>query len=797
MSGLTRITPNQQPIAHSASQIHSSAFTTMAGDFLLFDSPPLLPELIPSSPPPLPTNSRPSASTSASTASGSESSIFAYSPVLLLRTERSASVPTHEFNKIPIRKRTNEFRPAPPATYDSAGWSTTDAVFNTSNDGDIIFDRQPSNCTAPPDDPSNDDAGYWIPPHSDHPLSAREQADLLARVQEDLLGVDISALKGPLKELALSKNNAYGQDSSIPLPLSPTLLSIDDSFVGFGRTLPPNPQPPRSTNPPSSLSTLRNTPTNPNQLSPTLIGMRKRAAQETSDLSMRRTVSPQEAFLDYEDVEERYHLGRSGTSLFAPLPSPFRASPAAVPTASPSSPSSSSSTTAPIAITKKSSPSAGVKSSTALPQASPPSRTTHRPVHPFSVPQNAVNWADGGAREDESDDDDDRAEDRRAGAGKSAPGEGQRARENTGGPSRTSNARARGGPMEVDRVFSPVQTTQELRNHNPHAQTLSPSLPAPIPIVEDDEPYHPPTFVTTATSFAQRRSAAPPSPLPPAPLHFRSTSVAAPSTTKRASGTPSLASSTSGSASRSMSREISSNPFGGEEDESDEEREKEPTVHIVDLAAPPLQPTPQALPRKRSRRPASPVQPEEEKEEEDIAPVEEEVEVAPTRQSSTPRQRKKSRRTASEDDFDETLAQEDGDDDNDSNFSEASSLSPPPVTVRRPRTVISSRDFGDAEGQGQADAAQSTPQPPAPKKRRTNASGRSGNSTGTIKCPFVSTSGQVCNVPFRRPYDLARHRETIHFEGQNGKRVEWICERCKGAFSRKDALTRHGRVCKK
>jgi len=67
---------------------------------------------------------------------------------------------------------------------------------------------------------------------------------------------------------------------------------------------------------------------------------------------------------------------------------------------------------------------------------------------------------------------------------------------------------------------------------------------------------------------------------------------------------------------------------------------------------------------------------------------------------------------------------------------------------------------------------------------------------GQLRCPLMLPDGASCGVMFRRPYDLARHRETVHGEGGgNGKIVKsWTCAECKGVFSRKDALIRHSRI---
>lgn len=67
---------------------------------------------------------------------------------------------------------------------------------------------------------------------------------------------------------------------------------------------------------------------------------------------------------------------------------------------------------------------------------------------------------------------------------------------------------------------------------------------------------------------------------------------------------------------------------------------------------------------------------------------------------------------------------------------------------------------------------------------------------GELRCPLTLPDGAACGVLFRRPYDLARHRETVHGEGGGVGRVakSWTCAECKGVFSRKDALIRHSRI---
>lgn len=73
---------------------------------------------------------------------------------------------------------------------------------------------------------------------------------------------------------------------------------------------------------------------------------------------------------------------------------------------------------------------------------------------------------------------------------------------------------------------------------------------------------------------------------------------------------------------------------------------------------------------------------------------------------------------------------------------------------------------------------------------------------GALRCvlPAVAEEGVgtgLCGVVFRRPYDLARHKETIHGVGNGDKaprKSDWKCGECDGMFSRKDALIRHARI---
>jgi len=80
--------------------------------------------------------------------------------------------------------------------------------------------------------------------------------------------------------------------------------------------------------------------------------------------------------------------------------------------------------------------------------------------------------------------------------------------------------------------------------------------------------------------------------------------------------------------------------------------------------------------------------------------------------------------------------------------------------------------------------------PGASKKRKTNAA---APGSGNISCDYVDPkTGERCPVKFRRPYDQARHMETVH--SGTTEKSKWACITCKKSFSRKDALIRHGRI---
>lgn len=87
--------------------------------------------------------------------------------------------------------------------------------------------------------------------------------------------------------------------------------------------------------------------------------------------------------------------------------------------------------------------------------------------------------------------------------------------------------------------------------------------------------------------------------------------------------------------------------------------------------------------------------------------------------------------------------------------------------------------------------------PPSADKRKKAARrrvARSGSATSTTHvCNLTFSDGSECRRSFTRPYDLARHQETIHAP----VRKMYYCEYCgedSKTFSRLDALSRHKRL---
>lgn len=86
-------------------------------------------------------------------------------------------------------------------------------------------------------------------------------------------------------------------------------------------------------------------------------------------------------------------------------------------------------------------------------------------------------------------------------------------------------------------------------------------------------------------------------------------------------------------------------------------------------------------------------------------------------------------------------------------------------------------------------------EPPSAPARHTTTGGakRKKVAHGPHRCDMALPNGDACNKAFTRPYDLARHQETIHAQ----VRKMFTCSECgdkSKTFSRMDALSRHIRI---
>ncbi|BGP45745.1 hypothetical protein JCM10450v2_001575 [Rhodotorula kratochvilovae] len=592
-----------------------------------------------------------------------------------------------------------------------------------------------------------------VPPHTDHPLLPSEQSDLLDRVRRDLLDVDLSSIKGPLRALALS-----GADrESTPLACAYTAST-----------------PLRASAPP--MPAVQAAVAQAQQLTPKSALLRSPAAEDALSAG---TVSPQEAFLDYDEVDSRLHDPRDplyaagaarefgvgvGASLFAPLPSAAGASPAPF---------------APSPLRERSAtPIAANAAAATAPDAAHPHR---RGPHPFSVPQNAVTWAErrsqsgthlvGGVVDGDADDDDgDFGSSQEADEAErdDAADEGARAKDavrrqaGLGAgfgafsnkdvdlkPASLASGRPAAEPSEeerrrygLDEVGKPLFGVAPLAGAG--AEDVKPQVGAAGTVGGKTLPRTGATGYPVAPAQAQGQFA------PPAP--------AAASTLPPPSGMSAfqhelmkqkaqLAATASSSGTSTPRRAAAASALAGLN----------------------------ALPELYG--PASSGAP---------SPATEEVPAA----ARPARQRKRSRaaRAMYGEESDEAGAGAAGDDD-DGHESDASYHS-------------SASSFAGTRGGGGGG--------PTPKRRRrapgagagaggSASSTRAGSAApGSIRCDHLNADGSVCGVVFRRPYDLARHRETIHNESLGGEKLktvkEWRCHECDGTFSRKDALIRHCRI---
>ncbi|KAI5475277.1 zinc finger, C2H2-type domain containing protein [Pseudohyphozyma bogoriensis] len=546
-----------------------------------------------------------------------------------------------------------------------------------------------------------------------------------------------------------ASSSSYGAQSSAmhnlwsqPPSMHPVLSVNQQDLLSRVHRMQPNPSPshqPQAYKPPPSYLSLPLTQSSPQ-------------AQE-----FRKTVSPQEAFLDYQDVDHALHMnphynssfgvgvgtGTRGASLFAPLPSPVHyqqfqreESPR------PHSPASTSALASPP-------PSASLRSSS-LPPAGNLGAMAGKTIggrhgsSRFSVPKNAVSWEDqqdeSGGDEEDDEGEDDSADHVAAGTtgGKTNAqgvviGGSQEQRISSTAPAPTGQIQYSGKrlpnqqyppqlqhPRPVD--FRQPDHFAHLASQQPHTNTHLVSSPRPHLQQTRPSSVHPPTPPVHAAQASAPSTASAASdstqgqqpPSPPAP--------ASPDTKRT----------TRGVKLPSMKVDLGDD----EDDESD---------------------------RPAKRRAASESGSEDEEDSDEYVPAEDQPQQGSSSRRSGGRKRSRTPVAESEDsdEFDE-------DDDDEEEFEKPA------------------RTSGKKRG--------ATTQTPNKRRRRAPPAQSTANMTATsIRCPHVYPDGASCGVIFRRPYDLARHRETIHGEGGKAKK-EWVCEECHGSFSRKDALIRHSRI---
>ncbi|KAM0792039.1 hypothetical protein ACM66B_004747 [Microbotryomycetes sp. NB124-2] len=561
----------------------------------------------------------------------------------------------------------------------------------------------------------------WAP-STDHPLSLPEQQDLLDRVRRDLNGVDLDTIKGPLRALALAP-----QDEVQAGPGS--LYAASSAQPAYGSA---------------------------------------QAVEREREEMLRKTVSPQEAFLDYDDVDHRLSSPKSssafaslGASLFAPLPA--RSSPV-------SSHQLQAPRTPPLVSTVKLAKTAGatngsLDASTASSAAASTSaaaavespKSSARKAHPFAVPQNAVSWVERTTSSGNLGPGDDMADFEKGGSSSDDPDDD--GPENVDGQTQGGGG---GGKTKADGSVGHIngKTSPDHSNESSARTTQQIDLSALPPLIDE-----------------------------------------------------AAAAGADGDDEDAVGEDDVDASFGidGSDPLLADRYEVPPPPKSADMTpafgfAPP---PPSGVTGAEHMRPAA-QQAMYAMQTADEGSVNGDGYVS----ARIPRPR---RTTDADAEGEYYYFNGPGSDDDDDYYG----APPPPPHVRRASGVggskrtrtpgfgASSDDDGTFQDDDDDDAWGSdfgsrrrrsgVDKNGQPHKRRRRAPKQRNpgdpDAPGGIACPHVNADGSVCGTFFRRPYDLARHRETIHNEGQKtGKKVEWLCKECGGSFSRKDALIRHARI---
>ncbi|GAA5968815.1 hypothetical protein JCM3765_001274 [Sporobolomyces pararoseus] len=744
---------------------------------------------------------------------------------------RASSVPPPEFPK-PMRRKTQENLHWPSFVHSGSSSSSSSSSASTSSNylptpqqypqTSLPFVDEPSNYSLPPASQSSnpfDPSSFTLSPaaqfpysyqapHTDHPLLPSEQSDLLDRVRRDLLDVDLSSIKGPLRALALSGSEG-----------SPGQFSMMSPLPNYARYQPGGGGNRNGSVDRDKTPTPRMTTSNRSPRSPAISALAHSEAGRDSSIG---TVSPQDAFLDYPAVDSKLHdldpkdgqLARSdfgvgvGHSLFAPLPTTT------------SSPLQKSSSSASSSKNKKSHPPLSISKVQSLPtsrSATPRASQQHQQQstqsstnfgrqhvpHPFSVPQNAVSWATrrsnsgrhlvGGVVDGDADDDDGDfggEEGLNSSSTEVTAGEDEDdsieykmklegIREKAGLPrgfgqfDRKDLSLGGRNTTEVERARHGVEKEGELNGSRPIKEEYGDhEYKVPVNQYDDqDEDENDLKDEKEEEAEENKFSFVPP------PSHSSVLQFASPRrTVNTASGTS------------TPRRAAAANALAGLQAQSPGEEAEGNFVDDSSAAGtsdlPPIRSQRQ---RKRSR----------------LAMEEDENFTDPDGEGSSDEYREPGGGLGGggDDEDDETLgfapppkrsARATAGDDSDESYHSSSAATTPAASSSSNRRNNSNKDFNA---------------PPPKRRRRAPATtGKGGGSTtksnakGSIACDFVSDAGEHCGVVFRRPYDLARHKETIHgvtMKGEKlppGKTKEWKCKECGGTFSRKDALLRHGRI---
>lgn len=701
----------------------------------------------------LPHPNRAAAAGSSSSYRSSTSSSYRGSNNGSYRSERASSVPAPECPR-PMRRKTQESRDWP-SFYSSASSSSSSSVSSltgapTPQLGEskplLVVDEPASFVTptaasaasANPFDvssfalsPAQPFYSAFSPPYTDHPLLPSEQSDLLDRVRRDLLDVDLSSIKGPLRALALSSSG--------------------------GGVMPDYD---RETTPTQQL------------FSPPRNHLLRSPATTASDA----TVSPQEAFLDYDQVDSRLH---GSSSLFASMAPEIN------------TPALSQSTAQLTLSPPGTAPPPVVSAAPTSPRLSTHASTHHHPrrPHPFSVPQNAVTWAE-----------------KRSKSGHRVVGSvlvGGDAADNDGDFAGEDDVEEE-EEDENDSSDSPVK--EEV------VPVTRPGFAAPRPAVASDEvPFKSKSEDTAREDVKPFLVGS--TPLPPTTMSFNPLLPLEAVTSSIRGGFPgfapppppvtmSAAPLSSASASAPGSGSASAGQSAFQQELARQRGTASPATSATGTGT--------ATPRRAAAATAlTGLHGIAAMYDGSAASASSDAGLdVPARRPQ--RNRKRSRIAMSEeDDYDDDVATAPAQQPR-PGFAAAPPPPPPPaaalVTTTQnssartspepdPESDASYHSSGSSFGGSRRQTGASAP----PNKRRRRAQGSASGATGSgsIVCNHLNSDGSTCGVIFRRPYDLARHKETIHGEGLKGEKVkakEWKCAECGGTFSRKDALLRHGRI---